>query len=353
MLRTLTVLLATAVIGCGRPPAGPVARPLALDRLARPALSLADPADPIGVAAAGSIVARLVVGSDTGYRLVDSTGKPGARVGVTGVGAWLAGDDGLFYTLSPAAAGIATVRQDGTTGPSFRLPWPGIVRGVVDDSIDLMRPGANGFAIVRVALAGGDSVGGERILLAEGLPEIAELLGVPSVGILGSGPGSPLPSTTTSLDRVVVGNGQSYRILVFSSAGQLIARIARDLDTMRLTKRQVENEIHQIQSSGQRLADSYLEILRLQLSRQRLPFFSHVQGLRYDRAGRLWVVGFEGDSVFADAFSDTTFVRRFSLGCYGFDGQWDLKGEVLVVSCGRQDPAASGGEVQVYRILGQ
>jgi hypothetical protein len=62
------------------------------------------------------------------------------------------------------------------------------------------------------------------------------------------------------------------------------------------------------------------------------------------------VVGFEGDSAFADVFADTAFVRRVALSCPGFDGQWDLKGTWLVVACGRRDPAASGGELQRYRI---
>jgi hypothetical protein len=345
-MRRFSELIALLVVAsCGGRPAGRTGDSVSLERFAtQAAIAIADPGVAIGVAADGTVLARLA-GADTSYRLVDSTGRVIGTAAVPGVGGWLAGDDGLFYTLATGATGITTVSPDGSPGPAFRLDQPGVLRGVLRDSVDLVRPGPNGFALVRVALDGT----GQRIIVPEGVPEVYQLLGS-AVEIMGSGPGSPLPSVTTSADRVVFANGHSYRIRIFSATGTMIGEIARDLEPLLLTPRQVENEILQLKSSGQRLTDRYLELARKQLARQRRPFFSHLQGLRFDVAGRLWVVGFDGDSAFADVFSDTTFVRRFPLSCPGFDGQWDLKGQWLALACRGRDSTAANGEVVRYRV---
>lgn len=346
MRQILSLFLVSTTVGCGRQSMPSTAATISVGRVAQPPVALADPADPIGVTAKGLTVARVALPGDTAYRLVDSAGSVVGVAAVSGVGAWLAGEDDLFYTLTPDAMGIATIKPDGSAGPSFRLAQPGILRGVGRDSVDLLRPGAQGFAMVRAALTGG-----ERVILAEGIPEVGVLLGISAGGLLGTGPRGALVSTTTTIDRVVLGNGQTYRILVFSAAGQPIGTIERSLDTMpRVTERQIETEVRQLLASGQQLNDAYLKIVRRQLAKERLPFFAPAQGFRYDGGGRLWVVGYEGDSTFADIFSDTIFVRRFSLGCYGFDGQWDLKGDWLALSCGHRDPAIAGGELHMYRI---
>jgi hypothetical protein len=179
---------------------------------------------------------------------------------------------------------------------------------------------------------------------------VVELLDISPVG---QGAQSQLASITTTKDRVIVANGLKYRWLLYSADGKPLGVGGRSLDTtQRLTARQIEAELRQIGGSGQSLTPKHLETFRRQLERQRLPFFSAVQGLRHDGGGRLWVVGYQADSAFADVFEERRFVRRVPLSCPGFDGQWDLTGSWLVVACGQRDPATPGGELQLYRIKG-
>jgi hypothetical protein len=248
--------------------------------------------------------------------------------------------------MASEATSILSVKPDGSAGPSYQLGQPAILRGVWGDSVDLVRPGVPGFSVLRVALAGA----GERVMVPEGAAEAGTLL---DISPLGGGVRSQLASITTTKDRVIIANGGTYRMLVYSAAGELLGTMGRAADSAsppRLTKRQIDAEIRQIRTSDTTLTEKYLSSVRKQLERQRMPFFSAAQGIRFDPAGRLWVVGYSGDSAFADVFADTTFVQRVPLRCPGFDGQWDLKGSWLAVGCGRRDPAAQGGELQLYRI---
>ena len=330
-----------AVIGCSTP--SPV-NDLALERRGQ-ALALADPVEPIGVSATGLTVARVVFGTDTSFRLFDSTGATVGPASVPGIGVWLADEAGAFHTLAPGALGVVALNPDGSAGPAIRFQEPGVVRAMLGDSVDVMRLFGDGFKVVRVA-AGGT---GEREILDGRAPQIAELLGIGPRGA-GQAPSmAALPAVTTRADRVVVGNGGTYQLLLFDAAGKSVGAIQRTLPAAPLTSRQIEGEISQLQRS-QKLSEQYLTVLRQQLAKGKMPFFSSTQGMRFDGAGRLWVVGYEADSAFADVFSDTTFVRRFSLSCPGFDGSWDLKGEWLAVACGSRDVAAQGGELTLYRI---
>jgi hypothetical protein len=336
--------LAFAILAGCAPEAGPSPDVTLEPRWTDSAVPLVDPGDPVGVTASGVIVAR-IGGPDSSYRLLDSTANVVGTSAVSAIGIWIAGEDDRLYTLAPGATGIVSIHANGSAGPSYPLSHPGILRGVWRDSVDLVRLAVTGFTVGRVALADG----GERVIVADGDSAVTELLDISPVG---RGAQSQLASITTTRGRVVVANGLKYRWLIYSADGKLLGDGGRSLDTtQRLTQRQVEAELRQIEASGQSLTAKYLESVRRQLERQRLPFFSPVQGLRHDGAGRLWVVGYQADSAFADLFGERGFVRRLPLGCPGFDGQWDLTGSWLVLACGHRDPAVPGGELQLYRII--
>lgn len=336
------VLLLAVLAACRPAPKTPTV--LRLDRVSlATAVPLASAEDPVGVTASGIIAARPVPeGADSGFRLYDSTGAAIGSTAVPAIGVWMAGDEGNLYTLAPGALGIASVKPDGSPGPSFRLREAGVLRGIFADSADLMRPTIQGFAVVRVALQGL----GERVAVESNEPHLQELFGVTGGRI---GAADALPSTTSRPNRIVVGNGMTYQIMYFSPNGEFQGELRRDLPKTKLTKRKVEAEIAQITAS-QQLNDRYVAALRKQLEDAQQPFFTTAQGFRFDGAGLLWVVGNDADSAFADVFSDTTFVRRFPLPCSGFDGQWDLKGDFLVLGCARP---AEPAEIQLYRIGGR
>jgi len=208
-----------------------------------------------------------------------------------------------------------------------------------------MRLGADGFRVMRVAADGS----GEREIVGTSAAAVRELIGVKATGSAAIPPDAALPSVTTGPSRVVIGNGNTYQLIVFDAAGQVVGRIARQLPRQGPTERQIDRELEQLRRA-QQLTESYLRSLRGQLAQSRVPFFAPQQGARYDGAGRLWVVGYQADSAFADVFSDTTFVARFPLACPGFDGVWDLTGGWLAVACGQGETGAGGGVVKRYRI---
>ncbi|MFN0177829.1 MAG: hypothetical protein ACKVZ0_03450 [Gemmatimonadales bacterium] len=308
---------------------------------------LAAPTDPVGASAAGVFIARVVSGVDTSYRVIDSAGRVQAEVAVPGIGLWLADAAGVFHTMTPGAQGVAALNPDGTAGPVLTFSASGIVRGVLVDSVDVVRLFADGLKVIRLATDGS----GERELVGSATQGLAELLGAGRPGAKVISPNAALPSVTTTKDRVLVGNGNTYQIMIFDAAGQLVGEIARNLPSANPTPRQIEGEIAQILKS-QQLSEAYLNTVRDQLRQSKVPFFAATQGMRYDGAGRLWVVGYDADSAFAEVFQDTTFVQRFPLPCPGFDGSWDLQGNWLAVACGPREVGASGGELLIYRILG-
>jgi hypothetical protein len=216
------------------------------------AIALADPGDPIGVSADGLVVARLAGPNDSSYRLVDSTGRLVAVAAVTGVGTWLASDDGLLYTMAADAKAVLSVRPDGSAGPSYSLSQPGVLRGVWGDSVDLVRPGAPGISVVRLALG----TGAERVMIPEGAAEMGTLL---DISPRGGGARSQLASITTTSDRVVVGNGETYRMLLYSTTGAMLGTMGRAIDSApRLGPRRVEAELRQIRGSDSTLTEKYL-----------------------------------------------------------------------------------------------
>lgn len=340
MRRTKSLLLLAVGLGCATRPAP--AGPLELVRRGDP-IALADPSDPIGVTASGLAVARLVVGADTGFRLVDSSGAIGARVATPGVGVWVADGAGGLATMMPGAAGAAVIGDDGAVRRSIPFKEPGILRGVWGDSVDVVRLLADGFKVLRVAADGS----GERELVGSTTPNVTEMLGIGQSGTKVIRPDAALPSVTTTPSQVAIGNGSRYRVMMFDAAGARRGEITRQLPVGHPTARQIERELAQLRQA-QGLTEQYLSGMRAQIAASEVPFFTPQQGVRFDGAGRLWVVGYEADSAFADIFSDTTFVKRTPLACPGFDGSWDLAGEWLVVGCGRRD--GPGGELIRYRI---
>jgi hypothetical protein len=78
-----------------------------------------------------------------------------------------------------------------------------------------------------------------------------------------------------------------------------------------------------------------------------LDFFSHVHGLEFDGKGRLWVLGPQGDSAYADVFADTLFLGRLSIGCRDFGGSFALNKMFLAMVCSDTEDSPT---VQLYQL---
>jgi hypothetical protein len=100
------------------------------------------------------------------------------------------------------------------------------------------------------------------------------------------------------------------------------------------------------------LAAADTDRLRAEIKARRQPFFSHARlSLGLDGQGRIWVVGVEADSAFADLFNQNGFIGRMGLPCAGFSGDWSLHGTWLALACAPDDPAFDGNAVfKVFRL---
>jgi hypothetical protein len=70
------------------------------------------------------------------------------------------------------------------------------------------------------------------------------------------------------------------------------------------------------------------------LDREVLPYFAP-DGLHFDGAGRLWVIGEVGDSTFADVLADGAFLGRQVLPCNHPGRRVALQGRWLALDCQR------------------
>jgi hypothetical protein len=77
--------------------------------------------------------------------------------------------------------------------------------------------------------------------------------------------------------------------------------------------------------------------------------------LRFDGAGRLWIVRPEDGSAVADMYADTLLLGTIPLNCPGYASSgMDVAGTWLALSCRSTEPdAPSDGTIRLFRIVDQ
>jgi hypothetical protein len=166
---------------------------------------------------------------------------------------------------------------------------------------------------------------------------------------------TPLATLGAWRGGVLVADGRSYAIGLYDSTGGFVRALTREVAPRYATPAMI--------AAFQRRAEAYrgpdgtgrnpariaadVEAYR----KGQKPHFTHSSPLREDRVGRIWVVGMEGDSAFADLFTPTGQIGHRGIACPGFAGRWSLNGEWLALLC--DAPAASdrGAVLQLYRIV--
>lgn len=145
-------------------------------------------------------------------------------------------------------------------------------------------------------------------------------------------------------DGFVVANGKTYQLAFYDWNGKLRHTIGRVLPENHLTATQVDAELGALAGRpGFRSVTQ--ERRRAQLAAQVRPWFTHLTPLGLDAAGRVWVVGQQGDTTFADLFTERQFLGRIVLACPGFQGRWAMRGEWLALVCAPEDSSAEGDAV--------
>ncbi len=155
-------------------------------------------------------------------------------------------------------------------------------------------------------------------------------------------------------DGFVLAHPASFRIGFFTWSGELVHTAQGPAGGAKLSRGRVELAIESYQMSRLFRSDpseARLREARNQLESTRLPGFSPANPLGVDSQGRVWVMGIEGDSAFADVFSPPSYLGRIGVPCPGFEGRWSLAGRWLAVVC-RPSEATFDGDagVRVFKV---
>jgi len=166
---------------------------------------------------------------------------------------------------------------------------------------------------------------------------------------------SKLPALGRWPGGFIVADGWEYRLALYGWDGKLRRVLRRDLPRPRLSAARITGVLREELPFASRygpLSGADTGRLRAEIAARRQPFFPHSRlALGLDAQGRIWVVGIEADSAFADIFNQNRFLGRIGLPCPGFSGGWSVHGSWLVLACAPDDPAFDGNAVfKVFRI---
>jgi len=159
----------------------------------------------------------------------------------------------------------------------------------------------------------------------------------------------PIPVLAADEQLIAIGDAERYRIWLYDRRGRLQAAVTRDLPAPHRSASRVERQIATLSHGPAQLDEARLSRLRDRLASENRPYFDVMRGLAFDREGRLWVGGLDGDSAFADVFGDSAFLGRIPIGCDDYEGNWSVNGNYVALMCvgNRRDGTVLA---QVYRI---
>ncbi len=285
--------------------------------------------------------------------VIDSLGQAVAEFGRLGAGPnefqlpmrMLSSSSGDVVVFDAGLLRATTIDARGRTVRSLPVQVSALPIGIVGDSLDFAQVKGRAVSVFRW-----DGKGQKRMLLTDSTPAFAAEPGFATPSPNGR---SVIPVFGSDGYRIAVGDPWNYTVLLFKDDGSFVERLHRDLPVPRRTERQVlaavANRGRWRGPSGEQLASAEAET---KVRAEVLPYFSHVSPFAFDAGHRLWIVGVDGDSVFADVFAGSKFLTRIGIPCFDFSGRWSLHGEWLSLACG----AANAQEetpnptFQLYRI---
>lgn len=241
-----------------------------------------------------------------------------------------------------ASLRVTEWRRDGNLIRTLQLSRPVLPRAQAAGRWIGLSASSVGFAPSLMRVADGEEIAmpAAGSALQDSLLKAAGQLHAPSIGIWSGG--------------YLVGDGMSYRIGRFDSAGALVMRYGRDLGMNHRSVRQVAADVatwvSERTATKGRPSPAEISAREAKLRSESLPWFSHVSPLRMDEAGRLWVVGTSADSVFADVFDRDGAVERHWLDCPGFEGRWAIADGWLALVCAPPEGAEQAAVVRRYRV---
>ena len=209
------------------------------------------------------------------------------------------------------------------------------VLGVADGIADIVTYDASGFAGIALEHIGTRSA---RPFLSTRNRHVAEAAIGP--------PGAPLvqPPYVRTGRFGVIGVGSSYQLAVFDTTESELGVFGRTVPATPRGPRGLAQMQEVIKLALKQPSPRNGDLQRRldTLDREPVPHFGR-GALGIDERGRLWVVGRIGDSTFADAFADTTFLGRHILPCLLSPGGASVNGSHIALRC-------LGGDDETYRL---
>jgi len=163
-----------------------------------------------------------------------------------------------------------------------------------------------------------------------------------------------IPGYAVSDSLIAVADPIHYRIRLYRTSGELVSEVIRNISPARRSdeaRQELELALrttireYGVGSSAGQSAERRLD----SLDRERLPHFSW-PGMGFDGADRLWAIGEEGDSTFADVFVDGHFGSRTMLPCARPRRRVAMRGNWIALHCEVRESESSPFELQLYQI---
>ncbi len=166
------------------------------------------------------------------------------------------------------------------------------------------------------------------------------------------------PITGTWDGGFLVGDAARYRVGLYTWQGTLVRALARDLPPIHASLARTDDFIAEmVRRSGRgggggAVPAAMMTKMREQAAQAEMPQITPGSPPRADAQKRIWIIGMEGDSAFADLFTSTRFIGRLHLPCRFFNGFWSVSGTWLALACVPDDPdAALDAVVKLFRIV--
>lgn len=165
------------------------------------------------------------------------------------------------------------------------------------------------------------------------------------------------PITGAWAQGFVVADPATYAVALYRWDGTLVRVLRRTLPPIYASAARIDEFLEtfsrQAAERGQPpLEEAQKAMLRKQGAEQQLPYIMPGGAIRTDARNRMWVLGMEGDSAFADVFTADRFLGRLSLPCRLYNGSWSLAGAWLAVTCVPDDREFDGDAVlKLFRIV--
>lgn len=154
----------------------------------------------------------------------------------------------------------------------------------------------------------------------------------------------------------LVGDPNTYRIGLYRWDNTLVRVLSRDLPVVHPTPTQLDEAVRSTRDArkigGLSMDSADIARTRDGFSRQVVPPFLPGSTFRMDAHHRLWIVGIEGDSAYADLFTAERFIGRLHLPCREFRGAWNISVDWLAMACAPARPDSDGAAIiKLFRIV--